>query len=255
MSRSDEDRLLDIVAAIEAIGRHVDRGPLDDGLIFDAVRARLMEIGEAVKDVDPVLLAKQPSIPWRRIASMRDQLAHRYFDTSHAIVASTVANDLAELQAAVADLLSTIEADVPADAEGDVRLAAEAEEGFDPGSLVLRRAGARGAQERQQTDLARVRQWCADRLPGHLRDQVRIEVEVEARHWTIVECRPSWDGVGDWTRLPVARVRFTKVTGLWTLYWRDRNLRFHLYDRVDASADVQTLLEEIEQDPMAIFWG
>jgi uncharacterized protein with HEPN domain len=32
---------------------------------------------------------------------MRDQLAHRYFDTSHAIVAGTVANDLAELEQAV----------------------------------------------------------------------------------------------------------------------------------------------------------
>lgn len=41
MSRSDEDRLLDIVAVIEAIGRHVERGGLEDGLIFDAVRARL----------------------------------------------------------------------------------------------------------------------------------------------------------------------------------------------------------------------
>lgn len=30
MSRSDEDRLLDIVAAIEAIGRHVERGSLDE---------------------------------------------------------------------------------------------------------------------------------------------------------------------------------------------------------------------------------
>ncbi|MBA3745710.1 HepT-like ribonuclease domain-containing protein [Sporichthya sp.] len=108
MSRSDEDRLLDIVAAIEAIRRHVERGGIEDGLIFDAVRARLMEIGEAVKDVDPKLLAQQPSIPWRRIAAMRDQLAHRYFDTSHSIVAQTVVNDLGELEASVRVLLQAI---------------------------------------------------------------------------------------------------------------------------------------------------
>jgi uncharacterized protein with HEPN domain len=35
---------------------------------------------------------------------MRDQLAHRYFDTSHAIVHATVANDLPELETAVARL-------------------------------------------------------------------------------------------------------------------------------------------------------
>ena len=35
------------------------------------------------------LLATQPSIPWRQIARMRDHLAHRYFDTAHAILQAT----------------------------------------------------------------------------------------------------------------------------------------------------------------------
>jgi hypothetical protein len=51
VSRSDRDRLLDIVEAVAAIHSHLERGELSDGLIFDAIRARLMEIGEAVKDI------------------------------------------------------------------------------------------------------------------------------------------------------------------------------------------------------------
>lgn len=39
---------------------------------------------------------------------MRDQLAHRYFDTSHAIVAATVASDLDELEAAVSRLVNRV---------------------------------------------------------------------------------------------------------------------------------------------------
>ncbi len=39
---------------------------------------------------------------------MRDQLAHRYFDTSHAIVEHTVTTDLAELTAAVQALLDDL---------------------------------------------------------------------------------------------------------------------------------------------------
>ncbi|MGO9079707.1 MAG: DUF3024 domain-containing protein [Streptosporangiaceae bacterium] len=35
----------------------------------------------------------------------------------------------------------------------------------------------------------------------------------------------------EWTQFPVARLRYTKGTGRWSLYWRDRNLRFHIYDR------------------------
>lgn len=109
MSRSSAGRLNDILVACEAIDRHMARGPVDDplsdGLVFDAVRARLMEIGEAVKDLPDDVTAAEPEMPWREIAGMRDRLAHRYFDTSHAILAATVRNDLPELRAAVQRLL------------------------------------------------------------------------------------------------------------------------------------------------------
>lgn len=108
MSRSDRDRLLDVLDAIAAIHRHLARGPLTDGLVFDAVRVRLLEIGEAVKDLPADVLARQPQIPWRHVAAMRDQLAHRYFDTSHAIVQHTVDTDLAELTAATELLLTDL---------------------------------------------------------------------------------------------------------------------------------------------------
>ena len=86
MSYRARQRLADIQAAIDAIRSHLQRGDLTDGLIFDAVRIRLLEIGEAVKALPDDLLATQPSIPWRQIARMRDHLAHRYFDTAHAIL-------------------------------------------------------------------------------------------------------------------------------------------------------------------------
>ena len=40
---------------------------------------------------------------------MRDQLAHRYFDTSHAIIEQTVTADLAQLVAAVRILLEGLD--------------------------------------------------------------------------------------------------------------------------------------------------
>lgn len=82
MSRRDRERLADILAAAAAIESHLDRGGLEDGLVYDAVRVRLIEIGEAVKETDPKLLATEPDVPWRDVAGMRDHLAHRYFDTA-----------------------------------------------------------------------------------------------------------------------------------------------------------------------------
>ncbi len=39
---------------------------------------------------------------------MRDRLAHRYFDTSHAVLAATVSEDLPDLEAAVLRLLPRV---------------------------------------------------------------------------------------------------------------------------------------------------
>ena len=103
--RRDRQRLEDIVAACTAIDAHLHRGGLDDGLVYDAVRVRLIEIGEAVKALNPELLDSEPGIHWSAIAGMRDHLAHRYFDTEHSIVSATIDVDLPPLSAAVARLL------------------------------------------------------------------------------------------------------------------------------------------------------
>ena len=101
MSRGDAERLADVATAIDVIRGHLTRGDLRDGLVYDAVRARLIEIGEAVKGISPEFLEAEPSIPWSAIARMRDHLAHRYFDTDHAIVEDVVANELEPLLHAV----------------------------------------------------------------------------------------------------------------------------------------------------------
>lgn len=101
MSRRDIHRLDDIVAAIAAISSHMSEGGLGSGLVFDAVRMRLLEIGEAVKALPADITASEPGIPWRDVAGLRDRLAHRYFDTDHAIVEATVLHDLPDLEVAV----------------------------------------------------------------------------------------------------------------------------------------------------------
>lgn len=102
--RDDELRLADIASAINAINRHLSRGTIDDELVFDACRARLIEIGEAVKAIDSDLLDRAPDIPWREIAKMRDRLTHHYFDTQREIVADTVTRELPQLRQAVQTL-------------------------------------------------------------------------------------------------------------------------------------------------------
>jgi hypothetical protein len=106
-------------------------------------------------------------------------------------------------------------------------------------------------------DVDHVRRWCDERVPPRVRDQVRVECDVAPRHLTIVECRPPRreDFGSEWIRHPVARLRYTKVSKTWTLFWVDRKLRFHVYDGVRPTSRVEVLLEEVDRDPTAIFWG
>ena len=72
MSRRDDERL----EGCHRGGRGTllgSRVASSDGLVFDAVRVRLIEIGEAV-GTSPALLAREPEIPWADVAGMRDHL-------------------------------------------------------------------------------------------------------------------------------------------------------------------------------------
>ena len=106
-------------------------------------------------------------------------------------------------------------------------------------------------------DVAGVQRWCAVRVPEHARHQVRVECEFAPRHLTIVERRAPWreDFGPEWTSLPIARLRYPASEKTWTLFWRDRNLRFHGYDPLSPSPRIDDLLTEIDRDPTCIFWG
>jgi hypothetical protein len=111
-----------------------------------------------------------------------------------------------------------------------------------------------------ETDLARIRRFVDRRneeIPPEARREIRIEMDVTPTSVTILECRPPWrpEYGPDWTRRPVARLRYTKSRGEWSLYWTDRNSKFHLYDRIEPTPTVEHLLAEIHTDPACIFWG
>ncbi|MGD1112068.1 MAG: DUF3024 domain-containing protein [Mycobacterium sp.] len=81
-----------------------------------------------------------------------------------------------------------------------------------------------------------------------MRGEIRVECDVTPRHLTICECRPPWceDFGPDWTRFPIARLHYSRTTRLWTLYWRDRNLKYHRYQPLDPSLQIQDLLDYLD---------
>ena len=101
MTRHEQEWLNDVLVALDAIDEYLAIDGLQLGLIYDACRVRLMEIGEAVKHLDPALLAREPAIAWNQIARMRDVLVHHYHDTDFAVVEAVVNERLAPILEAV----------------------------------------------------------------------------------------------------------------------------------------------------------
>ena len=108
MTRAPRDRLLDILASCEVIAEHLARSDTEDGLLFDALRMRLVEIGEAAKDLPTSPPDTEPGTPWSMIVRNRDRLAHRYFDTAHAIVFEAALHEAPTVAQAARRMLAVI---------------------------------------------------------------------------------------------------------------------------------------------------
>lgn len=104
--------------------------------------------------------------------------------------------------------------------------------------------------------VAKVRRFCDRRVPAEARDEVCLEVTTRAATITIVERRPLWEGgPGAWTHMPIAQLRHDTAAGTWALFWADRNRRWHGYDHLDPTPQLEDLLKEIDEDPFSMFWG
>lgn len=66
--------------------------------VQDAIIRRLKIIGEAVKNIDDDIRDKYPQIPWKKIAGMRDIIAHEYFGVKLDRVWDVVRKDLPNLK-------------------------------------------------------------------------------------------------------------------------------------------------------------
>ncbi|MDP4013432.1 MAG: DUF3024 domain-containing protein [Candidatus Nanopelagicales bacterium] len=106
-------------------------------------------------------------------------------------------------------------------------------------------------------DLHRIRRFAESRVPMQVRNEVRVEVTVRGNSVTVVERRPPWNDPlsPDWTTFPITQLRWDPKRKTWSLWWRDRNARWHTYSQTQPTPDVTLLLAEIDTDPTCIFWG
>lgn len=97
--------------------------------------------------------------------------------------------------------------------------------------------------------------YCKNKVPAHARKEVRVDFSIRGNSVTLFEQRPSFLDPITWTKNTRAQFRYNPATGYWTLYWPDRNDRWREYMDMDPTKNFEMIIEEVEADPIGIFWG
>ncbi len=110
MSRNLNLYLGDILNSIEKIQRYTASLTYDefceDDKTLDAVIHNLLIIGEATKQISESLRLKYSQIEWKKMAGLRDIIAHTYFYINPKIVWNITQTQLSPLKTTVELILS-----------------------------------------------------------------------------------------------------------------------------------------------------
>lgn len=99
MSRSELERVADILAAIErcqSYEPHLRSGEFAS-MAYDAVLRNLAVIGEAVRALPDATRDQFPDVPWAAIAGLRNVVVHEYFRVNPDLIIDIVENQLGPL--------------------------------------------------------------------------------------------------------------------------------------------------------------
>lgn len=120
MSRDYKLYLEDMLQAARKITGYVEgiefQALIADSMRLEAVLFNLQIIGEATKQIPDDMRAQYSAVEWRKIAGLRDIIAHGYFSIDARIIWDVIQNKLPELCSQVEKILE--EPEPPPDSSG-----------------------------------------------------------------------------------------------------------------------------------------
>jgi uncharacterized protein with HEPN domain len=109
--RSERERLLDILEAIERIEKYAAEGKgafETNELIQNWMVNHIEVIGEACRSLPDDFQARYANVPWADIIGMRNILVHHYFGIDEDAVWSVVEKDIPELKFNIETILKSL---------------------------------------------------------------------------------------------------------------------------------------------------
>ena len=114
MPRDNKQYLEDILQAIRDIEQYTSNAKDFDEFSSSAMRVHailynLEIIGEAVKNIPAAVKKKYSYVEWRKMAGLRDIVAHEYFGVSLEIIWGVIKNNLPVVKEQIEGILSEVE--------------------------------------------------------------------------------------------------------------------------------------------------
>ncbi len=104
--------LNDILQSIEKILEFTEGMDFEDFknnvLVFDAIARNFEIIGEASTHIPKKIKSKYDDIPWQKMKSMRNIVAHEYFGLDKKIIWTTIQKSIPELKDKISHILKEI---------------------------------------------------------------------------------------------------------------------------------------------------
>jgi len=102
----------DILQAIKQIERYTKgisaKKLRQNKLVIDAVTRNLEIIGEAAKHIPAAIKKKYPDVEWKKIAGLRNILAHEYFGVDKDVLLDIIANKIPELKKEILGIINQV---------------------------------------------------------------------------------------------------------------------------------------------------
>ena len=97
--------------------------------------------------------------------------------------------------------------------------------------------------------------YCEQKVPVHLKTQVRVFYNIKGYTVTITQSKPSFPGSHLWTDIPIAKLKYDPRTFGWQLYRRNITGEWQTYYDLKPTHHLQSLIDEIADDPFCVFWA
>lgn len=97
--------------------------------------------------------------------------------------------------------------------------------------------------------------WSRRRPPLRLRDKMREGQRFTGHAIEFFFVRPLFEQPGRTGEEPLAKVQFVRSRGVWRLYWKRADGKWHGYQPFPEAPSLADVLRVIDQDAQACFFG